>query len=321
MPHTVLSNLVLAENMREVVLNRATERSFFFNSGVIDRIPDLGINGHSPTVYMPYWNDLTGNSQPAHNGVNLTVDAITEGREKAAVLSRAKAFGSQDLARALNADDPIDLIESQLGDYWAREFDRIGVQNVLAAMATTVSGSSMAANVNTINTLSGAAGVIDDSAMIDTAGKLGDADTELAITIMHSDVRRKLQKAGVVTSVKPAEEAATIEVYRDRRVISTDRLAPAAGVYTTLFVGVGAMAYSAGTPEVPQEIFREPTTNGGQSAIITRQLFVMHPKGISFEGTPAGETAIDSELSTAANWQRRWNAKNIRITALKHRIA
>lgn len=322
MAYTRLTDLVIPESFADDVLNASIEKSKVFASGAVSDVTDqLEAVPSTGTIHMPFWNDLSGDSQVAHNGVDLTVNGVTQGQDKATVLSRAQTFGSQDLAGAFKGEDPIAFIESRFGEYWAREYDRIAVQNILAAMATTVSGASMAANVFNISALSGNAKIISSEAMIDAAGVLGDDDDKLTMVLMHSNVRRKLEKLDLIDNSEKDSDGKVISRYRDRLVISTDRLTASSGTYSTIFVGVGAVGYARGTPKFPAETHRLPLTNGGQEVAITRNIFAMHPRGIAFTATPAGETATDTELATASKWGRAWTAQNIRLAVFKHKIA
>lgn len=321
MPYTTLTDLILPESMSADVLNGAVELSNFFQSGIVQDVSDsIDVMPSKGTVLMPFWNDLAGNSQLAHNGVDLTVNAVTQGQDVAAVLSRAQTYGSEDLAGAMKASDPITFIQERFSAYWAREFDRIALQNVIAAVSTTASGASMAANTLDISGLSGNAAIVSSEPMIDAQGVLGDHAEDLRIVVMHSAFERKLQKLDLIDDT-PDSEGLPIKTYRGRQVIVTDRLAPTAGVYTVIFAAAGAVAYAKGTPKVAEEIYRLPLTNGGQEVAITRQIFAMHPRGIGFTGSIAGQTATDAELATAAKWARKWTAKNIKLALFKAKIA
>ncbi len=53
--------------------------------------------------------------------------------------------------------------------------------------------------------------------------------------------------------------------------------------------------------------------------LINRRHFVLHPRGIKW----AGDTGIapnNAGLATAANWERVYDPKQIRIVAFKHKI-
>lgn len=322
MAHTLLTDLELPTSFAADVLNRAVELSGFFNSGIIENVTgQMDVLPSSGFANMPFWNDLSGDSQVAHAGVTLTINAVDQGLDRAAVLSRGKAFGAHDLSAAFKGEDPIGFIAERFAEYWAREFDRIAAQNVKAAMATTVSGASMAANVLDISALSGDADLIDAEAMIDATQLLGELKTQLTGIAMHSAVEAYLAKQDLIDYRADSEGKPDLPFYMGKRVVVSDRLAAVSSVYPVYFFGPGAVGFATGTPKVPSETYREPLSDGGREALIQRQLFAMHPRGIKFSGSPAGETATDAELATASNWSRVWTAKNIRIAVLKGDIA
>jgi hypothetical protein len=249
---------------------------------ILDVMPSKG------TVEMPFWNDLSGDSEVAHGGADLTQNKITQGLDKAAVLSRGKGYGAHDLSAALKGEDPLGVIANLFGDYWAREWDRIAAVVVKAAMGTTVSGASMAANVLDISGLSGAADVIDSESMIDAAGLLGELESRLTAIGCHSAVERHLRKLDLIDYLPDSEGKPTIATYMGKRVIISDRFAAVSSVYPVYFFGPGAVGYSRGTPKVPVETFREPLKDGGRETLIQRQIFAIHPRGIAFNGSIAG---------------------------------
>jgi len=58
--------------------------------------------------------------------------------------------------------------------------------------------------------------------------------------------------------------------------------------------------------------------------MINRQHFVLHPRGIAWTpqgGVPASTTPSNSELADGLNWNRVYEAKNVRIVQFIHKIA
>lgn len=321
MAYGALADLELPESFAQDSFNRAVETSKTFSSGAVEDITaQMPVAPSEGNVKMPFWNDLSGNSQLAHTGVDLTVGKINQGQDIATVLSRAAVFGAHDLSAALKGEDPVTVIANLFGDYWGREFDRITIQNVLAAMATTASGASMAANVYNIGGASGAAAYMDAYSMIDAAGLLGEFEDRLTLVAMHSAVERNFRKQGLIDELVLPEAKLPIKTYQGKPLIVTDRLTASASVYPVIFFGPGAVGFAQGTPKVQEETYRSPLTNGGQEALIQRKLFALHPRGIAFTATLAGETATDAELATAANWGRKWTAQNVRMVVHKGKL-
>jgi hypothetical protein len=74
-------------------------------------------------------------------------------------------------------------------------------------------------------------------------------------------------------------------------------------VYTTYILGEGAFDYCDCGAAVPSEIYRDPTTAGGQNMLITRQRKLFAPRGFSFvQPSTAIVSPTDVQLATAARW-------------------
>ena len=83
-----------------------------------------------------------------------------------------------------------------------------------------------------------------------------------------------------------------------------EETSPAVTKYTTYVLGNGAFDYCDCGAKVPNEMFRDPKTNGGEDTLITRQRKLFAPYGISF--TKAVMTSLspkDEELENGANWE------------------
>lgn len=77
--------------------------------------------------------------------------------------------------------------------------------------------------------------------------------------------------------------------------------------YTTYLLGSDAFDYCDCGAKVPNETYRDPTTNGGQDMLITRQRKIFAPKGFSFSNVDVSTTAAivsptDTQLATAGQW-------------------
>ena len=47
----------------------------------------------------------------------------------------------------------------------------------------------------------------------------------------------------------------------------------------------------------------------------------MHPRGVRWIGTPAGQTPSNTELATSTNWALADDRKNVAIALLKAKVA
>ncbi len=74
--------------------------------------------------------------------------------------------------------------------------------------------------------------------------------------------------------------------------------------YTSYVLGDGAIEMTDCGAKVPYEVDRNPSTNGGQDTLYSRQRKCFAPFGISFlMNSVATASPTDSELETGANWE------------------
>jgi hypothetical protein len=70
------------------------------------------------------------------------------------------------------------------------------------------------------------------------------------------------------------------------------------------------------------ELYSQPLqgTGAGQTTLITRKHFLMHPRGVKFvpDGTAVldGLYPTDAELATATKWSQVYSDKNIKMVKL-----
>lgn len=73
--------------------------------------------------------------------------------------------------------------------------------------------------------------------------------------------------------------------------------------YTTYVLGNGSISYEDIGAKVPYEMNRNPSKNGGEDTLYTRQRKVFSPFGISYEKTiQTTVSPTDAELSNGGNW-------------------
>jgi hypothetical protein len=317
MAHTITSDLIVPEIFTKYVQERTATTSAFFSSGVVSRDAkfDALANGGGKTVNMPFFQDLSGDSEitPGDGTTALTVNRITADKDIAAVHLRSKAWGANDVASALTGADPMGAIVNLVGDYWAREFNRLLIKTLTGAfLAASMSGKTFS-YFNADVTTNGAK-ELDGTVFIDAIDLMGDASDKIVAVGMHSYVRNQLWKKDLIDTVKDSE-GKEIDYYMGRRVIIDDSLPKAAVTggykYTTYLFGAGAVAYGEGNPENPVEMDREILKRN--SALVNDKQFLLHPRGVAWAGTAAGDAPSDSELIVGTNWLRKYEAKNVRI--------
>jgi hypothetical protein len=322
----------LALDIEKVVaygLQQTTNNSNLIDSGIMvrDAVFDGLANSTGTTAKMPYWNDLSGASEvlPTDGTTELTTDDISSGLDIAVINHKGKAFAVQDLVKELakvqandpNAD-PMGIIASRLGIYWANEYQT----TLLSILKGAFADSSMSGLVLDISGESTAATrTANADTLIDAEGKLGDKGGILTAIMMHSATERKLRKDDLIDYVVPSQGGGQIAMYAGKRVIVNDSLPVATGnVYTSYLFGAGAIAYGEATPDYPA-LESQRKALAGVDQLISRRKFLLHPRGVAFDGNPTGVSPTNAEFETSSNWTRKYENKNIKIVQFKHLLA
>ncbi|RCU30244.1 methyltransferase [Acinetobacter baumannii] len=315
MAETKIADVIVPELFTPYVLNKTAERSALWQSGIVGELDEkvaFGTEGGT-TVNIPFWNDLSGESEVLSDGKALGVNNITAGKDIAILHARGKAWGANDLSKALSGDDPLGAIADLVADYWAREFQGFTVNTLKGVFGA----ASMAGNTHDISAGTGAAAVIDGHSFIDASYKLGDAVDKLTAISMHSFTMAALAKQGLIETVRDADGVVLYKTFMDRRVIVDDGMPVEGDVFTSYLFGYGAI----GSQDIgaPVGVETDRDSLAGTDILINRRHFVLHPRGIKWAGA-TGIAPNNAGLATADNWERVYDPKQIRIVAFKHKI-
>jgi len=316
MAATKISDIIVPEVFNPYIIQETTRLDSFVQAGIVVNDPTMDklASSGGTIINMPFFNDLTGDSEELSDSGALTVNAITTGQDAARLHMRGKAWGVNDLAEALSGADPMAVIASKVAKYWVGERSKLLFKS-LAGIETTA-----ADNVYDISAQVDDLAVISGTTTLDAKQKLGDNASKLTGIAMHSAVYTKLQKDNVIVYLPTSDALVQIPTYLGYRVIVDDTCPNAAGVYTTYLFGQGCFGLGNGAAPVPTETDRDSLA--GEDILINRQHFILHPRGIKWtEAAVVGATPTFAEVATAGNWSKVYDAKNIRLVIFKHKIA
>lgn len=325
MAATKISDVIVPEVFNPYVVERTAELANFYLGGIVSTGAELNALAAQggKLINMPFWKDLTGGDEVLSDSGALTVNAITSGQDIAALLMRGKAWGVNDLATALSGDrDIMGKVGDLVADYWARRYQDVLVNSLTGVVAKNISANSSDMVVNVAKETLVDAVKFDGNLFVDGQATFGDALGQISGIAMHSNTYNYLKKTDNISFEKESMGAVEITTYRGLRVIVDDKLPKVAGTtsgfkYTTYLFGNGAFALGQGNAPVPTETDRDSLA--GEDILITRNHFIMHPRGIAFESnTVAGASPTNAELALAANWNRVYERKNVRIAAIIH---
>jgi hypothetical protein len=317
---TKISDVIVPEVFFPYVIERTAALSEIFNSGIAARIPGLEVPNGGVTVNMPFWHDLDASGDleilsdnPTHA---LTPEKINAGQDVAVVLARGKSWSGNDLAAAFSGDDPMRAIGELVAGYIARQNQKI----ILAMLAGVFASSNMSGNALDISESDDVEAYISNNKLIDAISKLGDSGKKLTGILCHSHTMYDLAKKKLLEShaADPSTGAPEFQTYLGRRLVVDDGCPVSDGVYTTYLFGDSAIGYAPGNPPVPVETDRDSLA--GNDILIYREHIILHPRGVKWQGSSAGATPSNTELSAGASWSRVWENKNVRIVEFKHKI-
>ncbi|MBT2601418.1 MULTISPECIES: major capsid protein [unclassified Oceanobacillus] len=314
---TRIQDVIVPEVFNPYVIEQSAKLSAFVQSGVVERDNkfDVLAQAGGRSINMPFWSDLDGDDEVLSDSDPLTPAKITANQDVAALLMRGKAWTANDLAKALSGDDPMGAIGNLVAAYWARQKQKTLINTLTGVFAS----SSMSNNKHDISGEEGSAGQFIAENFIDATYKLGDAEEKLTAIAVHSATLASLRKQNLIEYQLDSNNQ-MIASYMGKRVIVDDSMPANNGVYSTYIFGAGAVAEGNGAAPVPTETDRDSLQ--GDDILINRQHFLLHPRGVAFQfDTVAGSSPSNGELATAANWNRVYDPKNVRIVEFKHKLA
>lgn len=330
---TRISDVIVPEVFASYMAKDTTEKTEIFRSGILRPDPDLSgkLAGGGRTFNVPFWKDLdntesgAGSDDPA---VLATPGKLTSGKDIARRQIRTRGFSAADLAGVLAGDDPMQRIVSRINPYWDRQFQSILVNTLTGVFADNAANDAGDMIVDIGTDASGAPAaseLISAEAVIDAAYTMGDNAEGLKVIVMHSTIKKRLEKLNLIDFIPDARGEIQFPYYLGKRVVVDDGCRRVTGTnrvkYWTYLVGDGAFGWAENGANIePVEVERKPDQGNGLGVenIWTRRQFVMHPYGIKFtDTTVTGEFPSNANLALAANWDRVYaERKQIPIAAL-----
>lgn len=324
---TRIADVIVPEIFNPYVINRTTELSALFQSGIIGTVTELEgkLNDGNVLIHMPFWNDLDGEDETLRDVEDwgLTPGKITASKDIATQIFRGRAWSTGDLAKQLSGDDPMRAIGDLVANYWTRRMQAAAI-SVIRGLFVGASATLKDTHVLDVSVEATAdvkeANLMNGVTVVDGFAKLGDAHELLTGMVMHSVVYFNLVKQQLIEYVKDADGTVLYSTYMGKRVIVDDGAPTWAGSggskkYMTVLFGQGALGYVEGSPEFPVETDRDIL--GGVNVLATRKHFILHPRGVKFTSTAVEDiTPSNVELADNTNWQKVYQDKQIRMVAV-----
>ncbi len=254
---------------------------------------------------------LIGGSAVNYDGdTNITATALETFMQGVIVVGRAKAWQEKDFSQDITGHDFMADIAAQVGDYWD-DVDQATLLKILEGIFG-VSTNGFATD-HTLDITGETVKTVDATTLNSAIQKAAGANKNIfSVVIMHSVVATNLENQQLLEYAKYTDPSGiqrdmSLATWNGRTVLVDDDVpVDTTGtnpVYTTYILGEGAFDYCDCGARVPNELYRDPTTKGGQEMLITRQRKLFAPRGFSFvQPSTAIISPTDAQLATAARW-------------------
>lgn len=282
---------------------------------------------------MPFYKGIEGNEVNYDGLTDITADANDSGIYHGVVYGRAKGWKAVDFVKDFSSADPMRAILNQIQKWKSKKMQArlIGILNAVLGVTGT---GGFASWENHKKDICSSTTTITDANKISltTLRKLareanGDQANGYALAIMHSEVASRLEELQLVTFYTYNKDGIEYDVNVGKNgnlmILVTDEV-PAvvnetsqATEYTTYVLGRGAIGSANAPVDIPSEISRDPSKQGGMSYLWTRYRHCFHPYGFSFEMANLPISPTDAQLSASANWTIVYDPKTIYIASVK----
>lgn len=267
---------------------------------------------------------LDGDAVNYDGQTDITATSTKTFERGVVVTGRAKAWTEKDFSYDITGGkDFMQNVADQVAEYW----DKIDEKTIFAILngifSMTGAKNLEFVNGHTYDITSGAEATTDGKMDVTTLNSAttkacGKNKKKFTLVFMHSTVSMGIENKNLVAHLKytdPEGVQRELDLYtwNGKLVIVDDQLPTedveaSEGVeaytkYTTYVLGDGAIDYADIGAKVPNEMDRDPKTNGGEDTLYTRQRKVFAPFGISYEkSSQASLSPTDTDLANGANW-------------------
>lgn len=324
-----IADVIVPSEFTDYIVENSVENSALVQSGIVTRNAaiDAQLNAGAFSFTVPFWKDLAdeeaniGSDDPA---IFAIPRKLSSGKQIVRKSFLNGSWAAMNLASELAGANALTRIQDRVSAYWTRQTQRRLVASLQGILLDNVANSA-SDMVNDVSAGAGAAGQFSAAAVIDTAALLGDAMRGLSAIGMHSATYKAALKADLIATL-PDSKGGFIQTFRGLAILIDDGLPLAAGKYTSVLFGPGAVGYgmSAPTSAPGTEIYSLPSAgNGaGQQTLHSRVNLAIHPLGFQWkETTVAGGSPSLAELALPANWTRVAQRKNVPLAFLVHKLA
>lgn len=300
------------------------KQNAFLKAGIFNIRPELKTmlaeNTGGNYISLPMVGLIGGEAQNYDGNTTITTDGIDSYLQGMIVYGRAKAWREKDFTQDITGHNFMDEIGKQVSAYWDDNL-QLNVLSILKgifgmqATKDKIFVDSHTTDISGSETNS----AVDATTLNNAIQKAAGANKNIfSLAIMHSQVATNLENMQLLqygrgVDSNGIEKELALATWNGRTVLIDDDVPSSGGVYTTYILGRGAFDYCDIGATVPNEVTRDPLTNGGEDILITRQRKVLAPRGISFKKPTSIVSPMPTDFETATNWQLVENGSGNKI--------
>lgn len=296
------------------------KQNAFLKSGVLRTRNDLKTMLTEQTggnfISIPMVGRIGGTPLNYDGSTNITATSIGTYLQSMIVVGRAKAWTERDFSYDITGHDFMADIAAQVGDYWD-DVDQATILSVLKGIFGVTTNNFSTDHTLDISSETGDDANVNATTLNNAMQKAAGANKNIfAMAIMNSAVATNLENLQLLEYVKGTDDNGVqrnfpLATWNGRTVLIDDEGTSTTDTsgetpvttYTTYILGQGAIDYCDCGAKVPNEVDRDPATNGGMDTLYTRQRKLFAPHGFSFvQPTTPIVSPTDAQLETAARW-------------------
>lgn len=288
-------------------------------------------SGAGTSANIPFFKEPNFTDAIQVESTEPTINAASQIKTVAPILNREYAFGATALSVQASGTDPIgstlryvqrirnrqrkETMRSVLLGGFGSHTDTTAALNAMRLNKCTTTGSLVTSGATS--------NYINLRYILDAAALLGENVDMIVALWMHPEILASLTDQDVTDYITPSEGALVLKNYRNCRIYlepnlkttATINSVPSVPIYRTYLMSANTVArgekpQSTNIGDVASMTTKEDAATNDRK-VYDRTRFLMGLNGLSWKGTPAGQSATNAELATIANWEL---AKNGSVT-------
>jgi hypothetical protein len=315
---TSIADLWVPDVWIDAIVEKSNTFPSLLNSGVMVRSDLFNqiASGPGETATVPVWLDFTDqNDEVQVEDTGPTAQKIATAKQTATILNRVTYNPATALSAAVSGEDPVGYITGRLAERRLKQRQKT-LLKILDALFNVGGPLATLSDKNFVEVVGNqtSAHMIDAAMIINATAALGERENDLVggAMLVHPAILAALRVQDENNFERTSEGPFSITRYKGIPIYTSNALVRAGttsgSVYRTYLCAANSFAYG----EKPQlgdvidvaALQFDVDKHKNNWGIYDRTRFLIHPNGTKFVGSPAGQSASDAELGTAASWQK-----------------